>query len=221
VTDQESPTALQPSLARTGIGLLSRGPQVRVLPGAPFSERIRACRSTHCARFGFFHSTVTAERRRRVGSCGRAVRLRSTLCSRAGRPDRKHARTVPRSRSGVDSDLVGDADRRVTARWRDVPTSHDRRGSTITCMAPSVPAARTGSEPLRLTGRSIGRRCGVTEGLSVLHGRPAHIIQQLVPLLPAPARRLRIITPIGEGADSGVRELDRRAEATGADKVTR
>jgi hypothetical protein len=28
----------------------------------------------------------------------------------------------------VDSDLVGDADRRVTARWRDVPTSHDRQG---------------------------------------------------------------------------------------------
>ena len=38
VTDQESPTAPQPSLARAGIGLLSRGPQVRVLPGAPFDS---------------------------------------------------------------------------------------------------------------------------------------------------------------------------------------
>jgi hypothetical protein len=31
----------------------------------------------------------------------------------------------------VESDLLGDADRRVTARWRDVPTSHDRRGRRL------------------------------------------------------------------------------------------
>lgn len=31
----------------------------------------------------------------------------------------------------VDSDLVGDADRRVTTRLRDVPTSHDRRGRRL------------------------------------------------------------------------------------------
>jgi hypothetical protein len=39
-----------------------------------------------------------------------------------------------------------------------------------------------------------------------------------------PGTRLGVyemITPIGEGADSGVRELDRRAEATSADEVTR
>jgi hypothetical protein len=77
-----------------------------------------------------------------------------------------------------------------------------------------------------LAGRShvqaaICKYCGVTEELSVPQGRPAHIIQQLVPFLPAPASASANHHADRRGHRFRCSTLDRRAEATSADEMTR